>query len=406
LLATLAVAAYAFYYHFIGSRPWRQAQQALADYDFQSARSRLEECVTLWPKDPEVHFLLARTCRRMGDFAAAGEHLEQASRYRYSRDEIALEESLLQVETNLFQAEGELLQRLATVPPETPLIVEALIRAYLRSRFLEKAYGVASQWVAAFPDDWYPRSLRGVVAAAMQGGDPARIAEIIDDLKGVLAKKPDHPETSLALAELMFHNGQEREALPHYQAYLRSRPDDVRAVVALVRCQRFLGDGAGARAHLEEWLAAHSDVRSAEIYHIRGQLALDAGALTEARDWLLRSSRLPPKNPETLHLLAVVHRLRKETAQADKYSQEEKACEEDYALAKKLTHEITRLGKTGNVPESEAAKLAELYYNLGSALVRLDQSEPALNSLQFALRFQPGHEGAQRLVAELQRRTR
>ena len=403
MFVLLAAAASGLYYRFCYCRPWQQAQEALADSDFARARVHLEHCLTLWPKDAQVHFLLARTCRRMGDLSAARTHLEEAVRYKHSRDEIALEESLLAVQTNLFRAEGELLERLATVPPETPLIVEALIQAYLANHFLEKAYGVASLWVEAFPEDWYPRALRGVVVAAMKGGDPTRIAETIVDLKGVLDKKPDHPETILALAELLFHNAQEREALPHYEAYVRVRPDDAAAVASLARCRRFLGDGTGARSYLDEWLAGHPDAKNAEVFHIRGQLALDAGDLSEAREWLLRSNDLPPKNPETLHLLAVVHRLRKEAKEAEKYNQEKKSCEEDYALAKKLTHEITQMGKAGSVQGTDAAKMAELYYKLGSALLRLEQRAAGLNSLHFALRFQPDHAAARKMLVDCER---
>src|ERR1700716_4291458 len=51
-----------------GAHPWRRAREEADRFDLKQARAHLERCLQIWPKNGEVHFVTARTCRRAGDF--------------------------------------------------------------------------------------------------------------------------------------------------------------------------------------------------------------------------------------------------------------------------------------------------------------------------------------------------
>src|SRR5215472_13071560 len=63
------------YPHWQAARVWRQAREALADDDPAQARTCLERYLAARPEDGEAHFLLARACRRQGEYAAAWQNL-------------------------------------------------------------------------------------------------------------------------------------------------------------------------------------------------------------------------------------------------------------------------------------------------------------------------------------------
>src|SRR5258707_11459229 len=53
-----------------------EAERALSEYDFATARTRLVECVRLWPGDPATRLLSAQVARRDGDLDAAEQQLD------------------------------------------------------------------------------------------------------------------------------------------------------------------------------------------------------------------------------------------------------------------------------------------------------------------------------------------
>src|SRR5439155_27034966 len=56
---------------------WQAAQAALAEGQPREARSHLDICLFVWPRDVEVHRLAARAARMTGDIQAAEAHLKQ-----------------------------------------------------------------------------------------------------------------------------------------------------------------------------------------------------------------------------------------------------------------------------------------------------------------------------------------
>ena len=83
------------YPHLRAERRWRLAREALADDDPTRAQSLLQNYLSAHPEQAEAHFLLARACRRQGDFAAARTHLNRAGQLGQSAADLDLERRLL-----------------------------------------------------------------------------------------------------------------------------------------------------------------------------------------------------------------------------------------------------------------------------------------------------------------------
>src|SRR2546428_4220850 len=99
LLIVAGVSYYLVYPQLAASLEWRYAQRALAEHDFTAAQAHLGRCLEVWPTSGETHFLLARTCRRAGDYATAETELARARKLGWVRELVDLEGLLLKVET-------------------------------------------------------------------------------------------------------------------------------------------------------------------------------------------------------------------------------------------------------------------------------------------------------------------
>jgi hypothetical protein len=66
---------------------WHAAETALRENRPAEARDRLALCLSLWRRDPEVHFLAARAARLTGDFAGAEALLDRCLELQHGATE-------------------------------------------------------------------------------------------------------------------------------------------------------------------------------------------------------------------------------------------------------------------------------------------------------------------------------
>lgn len=313
--------------------------QAISRYDFDQAKIHLQYCLATWPRWPdrgEVHFLLARTCRRAEDFEGAYRHLQEAERLQWSAKDIELEYLLLQVQQS--PARGQtarfLSQQLDARVPEEVLILEALVRGLLWGKRLGEARFWLDHWQKHYPDDWRASLWRGALFEYI--GDYGRAAS---DYQRVLELKSDHAEARRRLSFVLLNTGFYREALQHYERYLQDHPHDPEALVGLARCQRQLGQTAAARAIMKQWLALGKEDVDAFLTLAQLELAEGSPDYEQALHWLRRAERLPPATVDQVLtrvqlLVQVLRRLG--------YEAEAKAEE---ARAEELQKELIELSK-------------------------------------------------------------
>jgi hypothetical protein len=112
---------------------WRLARKALDRDNLPAAQVHLKYCAQGWPASGEVQFLMARTCRRGGDFAEARTYLQEADRLRWDKGLVDLEYYLMEAQAGMVGPVEKKLERyLATRPGEEEVILEGLAIGYLQ----------------------------------------------------------------------------------------------------------------------------------------------------------------------------------------------------------------------------------------------------------------------------------
>jgi tetratricopeptide (TPR) repeat protein len=361
---------------------WQHARQALEEDDLPRAQRHLERCLQVWPRSGETLFLLARTERRAGDFAAAQAHLQEAERLGWAPALVDLERLLREAQAGLVQPVEEPLERyLQILPDQRRVIFEALVKGCLQASFLDDAYGWTSRWVEAYPGDYRAHLLRGRVLESGLRYDLAA-----GEYQQALQLKPDLLPAHLALGEMLRRRGQYAQALPHFQAYLQCRPDHAPALLGLARCQRFLSPPETALATLSRLLAKQPDYPEALL--LRGQLELERGHASEALRWLERAEHLLPQDVDTYQALATASRLLGRKEQAEAYEKKRQETERDLRRMEELTKQIIQN------PRDE-----RLRYEAGTILLRLGQEQQGARWLASALLIDPHHEPTKKALA-------
>src|SRR6266542_1667747 len=214
LIGLLAGAiAFAAYQALRADDLWRQAQQALADRDFDRARACLGDYLALRPGSAEGHFLMARTCRqqRPEDFETAHTHLALARELGWPDEPSTLEGRLLtfQAGGGPFARERPLRESVEESSPDLPLLLEGLARGCIRGDRLPAANSYLDAWVQLDPDDWYPRLWRG---ALFQHTGKADLA--VADYQRVLQARPGDVQVKKHLGLMLVQSGHDyQEAL-------------------------------------------------------------------------------------------------------------------------------------------------------------------------------------------------
>jgi tetratricopeptide (TPR) repeat protein len=382
-LLTIGGVAWIVYPQAVAASSWRKARRAIDDYDFESARRHLEECLKVWPQSAETRFLMARTCRRDGDFDQARQYLKEAKRLNWVQPQIQLEYLLMKAQEGLVrQVEPRLRQSLTEGKGDETIIFEALVIGCLQDNLLDEAHQWVTDWIKNFPDDWHARFWKARILEAGLRYDLAA-----EEYQQVLENNPGHAESHLRGAEMLLKGDRFSEALPHFQVFLQKDPHSPAALLGLARCQRSLEPPAVARATVDQLLADHPDFAAALL--LRGRLELDIDNPQEALDWLRRAEELAPFDRDVNQNLAITYRLLKKDQEAAAYERKRQKIDQDYRRMEELTKLII-----------ENPRNVSLRYEAGSILVGLGNLREGMRWLVSALLIDPGHQPSRSLFAQ------
>jgi tetratricopeptide (TPR) repeat protein len=383
LLVIGGVGWFVLYPQVNASYHWRQAEHAVLDHDFGAAQAHLQRCLEAWPQSGETHFVMARTCRRAGDLAGARTHLDEARRLGWVKELTDLESLLLQAQSGAVRpVESRLRGYLTQGHRDAALIVEALVIGWLEGNFVEDAYRLTSVWLEEHADDWAVRFWHGRVLEAGLRYDLAA-----EEYARVLERKPGYAAAHLRRAEVLLWKGRYKEALPHFEAYLRHDAHHAAALLGLARCQRVLGSPAETRATLTRLLADHPE--DAGGCRLRGQLALDEGHAEEALAWLQRARALGPPDMENCQALATTLRHLQRVDEALAYERQGQQIKKDMQRVEELIKEI-------NTHTQDVS----LRYEAGTTLVRLGREQEGARWLASVLLLDPGNQPARKALAD------
>jgi len=386
-LALIGTVGYLVAVQVYGGQRWRQARQAVERDDLRAGREHLEACLEIWPTSAEVHFQLARLCRRAGDFDAARDHLKKADDLDWVRDLVDLEYLLSRAQSGAIRAvEETLLTRLRQGHAEERLILEALVKGYLQVNLLSDAFHWATVWLERHPDDWQPYYLRGLSLERAWMLNVA--ANASEDYKRALDRKPELTDARLRLGEILVRENRYHDALTHLEIYRRHDPDDPAVVAATARCLRALGRGDEARELLDAWLPSHAG--HGTVCLIRGQLELDRDELDPACEWLFRPETLALSSIEAHQILGQVYRRLGRQAEAQEREELGRRLDEDV----RRLHELTTQSLTN--PKDLFVRI-----EAGTILLRQGQDQDAARWLLSALQEDPNHKPTHQALAEL-----
>ena len=357
---------------------WDKAQQAMDDREFALARDHLGKCLEILPFNAEAHFLIARAWRREQGPNYQGpwqRHLLQARELQWPQEQIDFESQLQRAQSgDVWSVEPTLLDGLTTrSSDEVEMTLEALAEGYLRNHSLAKLLELTAWWLDRFPDQWLPHLYR----ANLQAREGTR-AKAILEFQTVLKLNPDHDAAKLSLADTLMDDGQLKEALALFEAYLKENPGDPNALYGVASCQFSLGKSAAARAALKQILSISKNSVKPMILQAKIDYADDQPA--EALRWLRQAERLAPSEPDITHTMIICLERLHRTEEAEKYIKRQREILDLHDQLINFRKQVRR--EPFNV---------ELRYQIGRLNMLLNRDDEAYEWFQMVLRLNPKH---------------
>jgi tetratricopeptide (TPR) repeat protein len=401
-LAILAGAGAAWKIHFAAAERrandlWELANGACRRFDFRSAHGYLLAYLQLRPADMEGHLLAGRCARRvefLEDYEgvdpewqqAAARHLCEAERLGAPAETVAVERILANIQHGArLDNERILMQRVKELKPDTPLILEGLIHAYLRHVNYEKALACEDALLRMEPGNLQGLLWRGRMRALLRQKPGAR-----EDYEAALRLNPDFDPARYYLAEMLAAGNQSHEAEGHVRILLEHAPKNLLGRLLWARCQMELGhDPTGVE--IDIWL------EDAPPHHPRLIEALDAGARAalssplpeKAERYARRALQEAPLDQHSLYNLARSLNMQGRTHEAQEIEEQLAQVTKDLAIVARVWDRLAK----------EPTSL-ELRYEMGDAYLRLRRPGDALVWLNSVLDRNPEHRATLRLLAD------
>jgi tetratricopeptide (TPR) repeat protein len=271
-------------------------------------------------------------------------HLDRAEILRWPKQQIDLERQLRRAQVgDVWDVEEPLIQLLNTKPPEEGIILEALVPGFMKNDRLIDVMALTTTWSKQYPTDWLPLIYRGNAQLRLYG----KSNKAAKDFERVLELKPNDPDAHLALALVLTHQGEVKDALPHYQFCLASQPDDpTEALFGLASCQYSMGQTEEARASLVQLFAKNKD-HPAGCF-LQGKVELAEGRQEEALKWLQKADALSPDESDVTNVLLHVCRQLDRQQDVARYS---RRLDEIHLRDDKLSYLLTEVKTQPNDPE-------------------------------------------------------
>ena len=362
----------------------RAARRCIARQQFTEAQHHLHQCLTIWPNKPSIHFLAARTARRVGDWDEARQHLAEFERFGGNAPALNLELSLLLAQQGDLDAarEQSLWLLVEQHHADSPLILEALAKGYLYSYRVGEALDCLKRLLDQEPDNTAALLLRGT---AFQG--LGRHTEALAAYRHAVDLDAECDEARLRLADLLAADpSQTDEAVEQYELLRRRQPKNRSVLLGSARVYLITHRGAEARQLLESLLADHPDDPAALLE--RGKLALREDDAAAGEVWLRQALTRDPFEQEAMFQLILSLQQQKKTEEVATWRIRLKAIEVDLERLRELSQQV-----------SQRPNEAALRYEAGTICMRNGQEQEGLRWLYGALQNDPQHVPTQAALA-------
>jgi tetratricopeptide (TPR) repeat protein len=373
---------------------YREAVRGLDRYQFSQAYTHYTQALRVWRWSATLHFYAARAARRAGLYMESEYHLAEYQRLRGETAEIAqplaLERLLLQAQSgDITAVEVPLWQYVDKNKPETPLVLEALARGYVRVLRLGNAMNCLHRILARDPEN--VEALTRVGKTIEKGG--GELGDAIKSYRRAVELDSERDDARLSLAQLLLPTNAE-EAHKHFEYVLARQPDNTEAILGLAQAQVMLGEPEKARTLLEALLAKEPD--NSKAITTLGQVARLDGRMTEAEMLFRKAIAADPANRyahERLYQCLA--------QQPDK----EKEAAEQIAVKERVESDLVRFATIVSKEMSRTPNDPKLHYEIGSFYLRYGKPAIGIRWLYSALKLDPNHEPSHQALYEYFRRT-
>ena len=360
---------------------WRQAQVDFEAKRFDEAERRLGYCRRIWPDDPGLLLLSAKTSRRRGDFESAQEYLNRFFQTGpQSRDEAQIESLLLRIQMGDDEAADPLFAIVEQGHPNSAAILDTISMSYMKRLRYQAANACLSKWIELCPDQPVAYERRGWVYE----NTASRALASLDYLKA-LDLDPTLVQVRLRLVELYLEEKKVPEVAPHLEYLALQAPERVE-VKARLGMLRFLeGRSQEARQLLEgvELRLAASDV--APVVYL-ARLDVQEGKGLEAERRLRRVIALDPTETEGRFILVSALRLQGREAEAAVVQEEQAKFNERNIRVTQLLRD--RADRPDATPEE--------LFEIGALFQEMQMVSQSLYWFEKVLARDPRHQKAHR----------
>lgn len=371
-----------------------EANRLLDRCHFSQAYAHYTQALQVWRWSAALHFHAARTARRAGMYAEAEHHLAEYQRLQGDSADatlpLALERLLLQAQSGDIAAVDEILWRyIEKNTPETPLVLEALARGYVRVLRVSAAMRCLRLILEREPDNVEALTLMGKTIE--KGGGEQEDA--IKYYRRALELDPERDDARLNLAQLILRDRPE-EARSHFEYLIARQPDHVEALLGVGQAQWMLSETEKARQLLETVLAREPD--NAKALTALGNIALVSGNMAEAETLLRKAIAADPANRDAHNLLYQC---------LSKQPNKEQEAAEQVAVKERVDADLTRLGTIVSKEMARTPNEAKLHYEIGSFYLRYGKPKIGVRWLYSALKLDPDHQPSHQALYDYYQRT-
>jgi len=383
-----AIVAYTVRANRAAERSRAQADQAIERLEFSKAIEHLRNYLAERPASPDVHFLLARTLRRDGQFDECANHLEECKRLGYDPEAVRREMMLLELQRS--GARGRSTDELIAMvrdpkqsPAPDPVLLETLYRADFVMRNLDRAALWLHIWLEHYPNDWMPHLWRGEIHEKLLRHDRAQA-----DFAQVLESRPDQPQALRGLGQIALSQRTDYvEAESYFRRSLAVAPRHPDARLGLAMCRYGRGDLNDARQLAQGVLDENYTHIGAAM--LLGTIEAESGNQDEALRWL-RVAEKGGANPQAVcYQLAQVFRRTGQTADADRY-------ERKFTELRDTQRAIDAATRGAQREPNNADRQAEV----GRLCLAVGQSDLAAQWFLKALTIDPNHRSSHAALAD------
>jgi len=359
-----------------------RARQFLDNRHDRRALHELRTALRLAPDGAEIHFLLARTHRRLGNLGVVQPLLRRAVKLGGDGQRAERETWMALAQSGrLREAEPHLTELLTDSRDDGMDICEAYVQGYFTNLRTREALQLLDAWQRDYPEDAQSYFMRGYLMQTL-----TKWPEAVAAYRRGLELAPDETMMRCRLAGVLTELHQIDEANTLFRRCVDEAPHVPEILTSWANCLAVQGNVSEARRLLEQTL----DRVPGDFQALRqlGEAELSQGEFEKALEHLESAARQRPYDPTTRNALGKALRALGRGDEAQLHLDYVAEAEESLARMERQLRVVV-----------ERPDDVEVRYDIGMILLRYGSPEDGARWLLTVLEQQPDHNAAHEALA-------